>query len=318
MPEITGPYTPIDHGDYTEYVVDAGGRINVEMGDGDRFGEAHINIENSGAGARIIGYSSSVTNREYLVENVAVTGIQAKGRGFLLMPSTNDEAVFRNCWFGGGAEWTGSQYDNPGGAWHAPTMTGHITYDRCYMGVSNHPESSPHGFTDNGWYCSAPFDNNGTQGTVTWRNCWGSNHNATYRGGHGDRVINCYAAGQVRGIWLLGNAAPGSMIVEDSVLNDVGQEGRSIYYAMVNSSGTTIEISGSSYGDVGINGNLIDAGGNDRNPSHYVPEGCPTTPEQAYLGEGGGGDPTPPPDPTEPFDDPVCVRWWAEGEHSPQ
>ncbi len=169
------------------------------------------------------------------------------------------------------------------GIWVAPQHSGHIDIDRVNIQEMG----------DNSFYCSAPM-HSGAGGTVDISNSYSRDSWVShFRLGEGTvsncTAVNTSARDDGRGVWAW---APGDVIVEDSHLATGGR-----HYAIVagaNGRGSSVRVRDTEY-DTGFNGgfrevangNVSLESGNGTNPEDRMPDGCPTSAEEAAAGEGG-------------------------------
>lgn len=195
------------------------------------------------------------------------------------------------------------------GFWVNPNHSGTINFINCNVS----------GVSDNAFYASAP----GGSGVCNFYDCYASN-NATshYRLAQGELegcvVYDSPSSHQPggRGVWAW---SPGTVEVRDCVFDMNGRHWSIRSGAHTGS--THVDVWDTDY-DTENNGGLMEAqgtitlhSGNTTNPNAYVPEGTPTSAEEAASGEGGGGgpidpgiEPLPAPDVPDPYNHAIVYR----------
>lgn len=251
----------------------------VEVGDSETLENVLFDVTAAGAAVTIVA-----TGTDWTIRNIAVHGQVDMGDNAIIGAADTDGGTSRieNVWLG-----DGSTYEENGttGIWVDPDHDGHLEIDRV-----NVQEMS-----DNAFYCSAPGTDWGSGGTVDIENCYAANcWVAHYRLAEGT-VENCVASvtddrqyRQGRGIWAW---PPGPVDVRDCHLDMNGAHYS--FVAGANGSGSRINVSGTEWDDefhggwrtIG-NGTVNFEGGNGNDPKNIVPEGCPSSAEEAvHSGE---------------------------------
>ncbi|ELY46977.1 hypothetical protein [Natronorubrum bangense] len=246
----------------------------VEVGDSETLENVRFDVTAPGAGVTIIA-----TGTDWTIRNVAVEGTVDMGNHTILGVADTDGGTSRieNVWLG-----DGSVYEEKGaiGLWVDPDHSGHLEIERV-----NVQEMS-----DNAFYCSAPGDDHGSGGTVAIRDCYAANcWTSHYRLAEGT-VENCVASvtddrqyRKGRGVWAW---SPGPVDVKDCHFDMNGHHYS--FVAGANEEGSQIDVSGTEWDDEFHGGwrtigdgsvNFKDGNGND--PENFVPEGCPTSADDA-------------------------------------
>ena len=256
--------------DYEVVEVPAGQREVVNVGSGETLENVLYDISANGAAVTIAAYGSDWTLR-----NIGIKGRYSANQAAIGAADTGGgTSTIENVYIGDGAE---SGHRVGLGIWISPDHNGHLDIERVNIQEMG----------DNSFYCSAP----GGQGTVDIRNCYSANswvsHFRLARG----TVENCVALNDERhqdgrGVWAW---APGPVEVKDC---DLEMNGR--HYSVVaggNSPGANVSVEDTQW-DSSFNGGYRDnngqiqwGDGNGNNPDgSRIPEGCPTTPEEAASG----------------------------------
>lgn len=295
MVRISGSYRTEDMGNgWTKYVVSSGSRCLVQLdgSDGWEFKNAWFDCTASGAQASVHSYESrSSLPEHFTIESIVFEGAFPSGQsgsrplGF----ACTGEGTVRNVYMGDGVRSypaSGNYGDHTGAMWTAPQHTGHITIEGCYA----------EGWVDNAFYCSAPGDV-GRGGTHTIENCMAINNQISgFRlGSNGDRLVNCYGRTQAadhRTLWVYGSGNHQSEVHVTSCHLD-GPGSQAIVASRRNNPQLHLidtQYSGMNQGDARVHNH----GGNGNNPEYFVPDGCPTEPEDVLeIADGGTPDTEP-------------------------
>ncbi len=256
--------------DYEVVEVPAGQREVVNVGSGETLENVLYDISANGAAVTIAAYGTDWTLR-----NIGIRGRYSANQAAIGAADTGGgTSTIENVYIGDGAE---SGHRVGLGIWVAPDHNGHLEIERVNIQEMG----------DNSFYCSAP----GGQGTVDIRNCYSANSWVShYRLARGT-VENCVALNDSRhqdgrGVWAW---APGPVEVKGC---DLDMNGR--HYSIVaggNSPGATVSVEDTQWdssfhgGYRDTNGRVQWGGGNGNSPDgSRIPEGCPTTPEEAAAG----------------------------------
>ena len=263
---------------YDVVEVPAGEREVVRVGSGETFENVLFDITASGAAVTIAAYGTG-----WSLRNIGIKGRYSANQAVIGAADTGGgSSTIENVYIGDGAE-AGHRVGL--GIWVSPDHNGHLDIERVNIQEMG----------DNSFYCSAP----GGQGTVDIRNCYSANswvsHFRLARG----TVENCVALNDERhqdgrGVWAW---APGTVEVSGC---DLEMNGR--HYAIVagaNTPGAVVTVEDTQWDD-SFNGGYRDnngqiqwGSGNGNSPDgSRVPEGCPTTPEEAAAGTEGSSDRT--------------------------
>lgn len=292
-----------DRGDHLELRASSNENVTIRVGNNGRLENVNLDRTASGASILVVTYTSrgdpNSQASNWVIRNVAWSGTEpSSGRRSIGMGcSSGSTGLIENVYLGDGesAYPVSSAYSNyPGAMLSSTGHAGHITFRGVYA----------RGWIDNAFYCSPR-----SGGRFTFENCLAEESQiSSFRVARGDRLENCYGSydrPSGRGLWIWGYGS-GDIVAEDCGFRQDHPDNNAIHWHDNSTgSGDTIELRNSSWNSVEYPARVIDGGGNDNNPQRFVPEGCPLTAEEAYLGEPGDGTP-PEPEPT--FDDPVCVR----------
>ena len=265
-------------GSYETIEISAGEDRTIDVESGETFENVLIDCTAEGARATVAAHGT-----DWTIRNVAIEGqfdVGAPGAAFGVSDTGGGTSTFENVYLADGSV-DGGQDTAETGIWVSPEHTGHIDFSRVNV----------QSFPDNGIYASAPGGAGG--GTVHIDSCFAANcYVSHYRiGSAGSKVTNSSVlidddGYDGRGIWVW---APGTCEIEGCQL-----ETNAHHYAIVagaNGSGTTAEVTDTDYGTGfhegiaerdGSTVSLADDVGTD--PEAFVPEGCPTTPEDAVAG----------------------------------
>ncbi|MFP8957246.1 right-handed parallel beta-helix repeat-containing protein [Natrialbaceae archaeon A-CW3] len=259
--------------EYDVITVGAGQRRVINVDSNETLENVLIDCTANGARVTIAAHGTNWTIRNVGIKG-RVTGTNAT---FGVSDRGGNTSRIENVYLGDGAT---SGHRHGLGIWVAPQHNGHIDIDRVNIQEMG----------DNSFYCSAPM-HSGAGGTVDLSNCYSRDSWVShFRLGEG-AVTNCTAVNTAahkngRGVWAW---APGTVSVEDCQLATGGR-----HYAVVagaNGRGTTVRMRNTEY-DTGFNGGLRRTSGatidlqsdNGTNPRDTVPDGCPTSAEEAAGG----------------------------------
>ncbi|AGB15249.1 hypothetical protein Halru_0622 [Halovivax ruber XH-70] len=271
--------------DYETITVGAGETFTKNVGSGEIWENKLIDISASGA-----TYQIQADGSDWTIRNIGIIGHYEGGhtepfRARVTDP--NGTGIIENVYV---APTVGD--GNATGLYVYWNHAGHIEIER--FNVQN--------WTDNGIYASGPGNSGshsvpGAGGTVTIRNSYSKNNDTSnFRlGTHGSKLVNCCAAGgSSRGHWQFYESAE---IVDcdlgghtsDLALGDaVWEKSNHASLTMSNSRWETAHAHG------GASTANID-GTPQGSPVDRVPDGCPTSAEEAASGSGSVQEPAPKP-----------------------
>ncbi|MHC3438092.1 hypothetical protein ACYJ1Y_08285 [Natrialbaceae archaeon A-gly3] len=266
-----GTTTADDDDDYELVELEAGERRVVEVGDGETLENTVYDQSADGAQAVI-----SATGTDWTVRNVGFKGkISGKDAQFGVADTGNGTSTIENVYVGDGAE-DGHRVGL--GIWVTPEHNGHLDIERVNVQEMG----------DNSFYCSAPGSAGG--GTVDIDRCYSANswvsHFRLAEGSVTNSVaVNDESHKDGRGVWAWPS---GPVEVRDCHLAMNGRH----YSIVAGAKGPSqVDVYDTEY-DTGYHGgvNEPDGGtvdlrdGNGTDPEDIVPEGCPTSPEEAATG----------------------------------
>ncbi len=220
------------------------------------------------------------------IRNVGFEGENTSGAGsatFGVADTGGDTSTIENVYLGDGSDARNGSSTGHGQTafWVNPEHSGQLEFEHVNI----------QGFADNAIYGSAPGGAGG--GTVHIDSCFAANcevsHYRVATEGSSIRNSSVYVDGSGfsgRGIWAW---SPGTIEVENCQLEMNGAN-QSIV-AGANGQGTSVVVSDTDY-DTGMDGGIGEEGGSDvqfgdsvdTNPEAFVPEGVPTSPEEAATG----------------------------------
>ena len=265
--------------DYETITISAGEDRTIHVEDGETFENKLIDCTASGARVTIAAHAT-----DWTIRNVAIEGTLDVGRPaavFGLSDVGSGSSTFENVYLGDGSENAGNATAETG-VWVSPEHNGHIDIERVNVQA----------FPDNGIYASAPAGAGG--GTIHIDSCFAANcHVSHYRiGSEGSKVTNSSVlldenGYDGRGIWVW---SPGPCEIEDCQLEMNGRH--HAIHAGANGAGSTAIVADTDF-DTGFHGGIEERFGstlelNDdvgTDPEPYVPEGVPTSPEEAAAGD---------------------------------
>lgn len=274
LPVAVGSATAAE---YETVTVSSGEHKTINVEDGETYENVLIDVTASGATATIVAHGT-----DWTIRNVGFKGRLESPDEVCLGVSDRQGGTSRieNVYIGDGAS-TGHR--DGLGIWVAPEHSGHIDIER-----TNIQEMG-----DNSFYCSAPGSGGG--GTVDIDRCYSANSwVAHFRLSEGS-VTNSVAVNDERhkdgrGVWAW---APGPVTVDNCQLAMNGN-----HYSVVagaNGAGGPVEVTNTEY-DTGFNGgshepdgSITWGEGNGTDPQDVVPEGVPTSAEEAASGGSDAG-----------------------------
>ena len=293
--------------DYDVITLSRNERRVIRVGDNETFENVIFDQTASGAAAVLVAHGTNWT-----VRNVGWRGpISGENRAFTCSDRGGNTSVAENLYIGDGVvrDSASDRYDPSLGIWVDPRHSGHIDFRNIYI----------EGALDNAFYCSAP-GYTGAGGTVHIDNCYTKDNDIShYRiSSSGDKVTNCVAVNTSgyngRGVWAWG---PGPVELENCHL-DAGSGNYAIVAGSSNSGGCDIDCTDVQY-NTDFKGGIRDGygstvtfnGNSGTNPQDFVPEGVPTSPEEAASGTSSGSEN---PEPSESDSD--VLRMEGVGEYA--
>lgn len=264
--------------DYETITISAGEDRTIHVDDGETFENTLIDCTASGARVTIAAHAT-----DWTIRNVAIEGNLDVGRPaavFGLSDVENGTSTFENVYLGDGSTNAGDATSETG-IWVSPEHNGHLDISRVNVQE----------FPDNGIYASAPAGAGG--GTVHIDRCFAANNYVSnFRiGSEGSAVTNSSVyldddGYDGRGIWVW---SPGPCEIENCQLEMDGRH--YAIHAGANGNGSTAVVADTDY-DTGFHGGVeerfgsrleLDDVGTD--PEPFVPDGVPTSPEDAAGGD---------------------------------
>ncbi|MFC7215567.1 hypothetical protein ACFQO4_15945 [Saliphagus sp. GCM10025334] len=271
--------------DYETITISPGERRVIRVGSGETFENVIFDQTAEGAAAVLVAHGTNWT-----VRNVGWKGpISGDNRAFTCSDQGGNTSVVENLYIGDGVvrdSVSSDQYAPALGIWVDPDHSGHIDFRNVYI----------EGALDNAFYCSAP-GYTGAGGTVHIDNCYTKDNDIShYRiSSTGDKVTNCVAVNtgsyRGRGVWAWG---PGPAELENCHL-DAGDGNYAIVAGSSNSGSCDVNCHNVQY-STEFNGGVRDGygsivsfdGDSGTNPQDFVPDGVPTSPEEAAGGTSSG------------------------------
>ena len=257
--------------DYEVIELDPGERLVVDVGDGETLENKIYDQSADGAQTVITAYGT-----DWTVRNVGVKGKNSGNDAqFGVADTGNGTSTIENVYLGDGAI---DQHRAGLGIWVAPEHNGHIDIERVNIQEMG----------DNSFYCSAPGSAGG--GTVDIDHCYSANSWVSHFRLAEGSVTNSVAVNDERhqdgrGVWAWPS---GPVEVRDC---HIAMNGR--HYSLVAGAEgpSQIDVYDTEY-DTDYNSGLNEPHGgsvnlyegNGNNPEDFVPEGCPTSPEEAATG----------------------------------
>ncbi|WP_255190682.1 hypothetical protein [Natronobeatus ordinarius] len=267
--------------DYETITLSSGEARTINVSDGETFENKLIDVSADGAGVTIIADGS-----DWTIRNIGFRGRHSLDGPIFGVADTGDgESTIENVYMGDGTDAPRQQRYPSHGIWVTPHHSGHLEIDGVYVYDAN----------DNAFYASAPGSNgNGQLGSVHIKNCYArDNWVSSFRLARG-RVENCVAVNTDSGrngrplwVWPTGRHDDEVEVVDChfiagpydyAAVLGADSPGRpvDVYMENVQTDGTIHENSN----DL----TLRDGGDNGNDARHFVPEGCPESPEEAAGG----------------------------------
>ncbi|WP_255190681.1 hypothetical protein [Natronobeatus ordinarius] len=272
--------------EYDVIELDPGERRVVRVNSGETFENVLFDVSANGAGVAITARGTNWT-----IRNIGFRGRHSLDGPIFGVADTGDgESTIENVYMGDGTDAPRQQRYPSHGIWVAPDHSGHLEIDGVYVYDAN----------DNAFYASAPGSNgNGRLGSVHIKNCYArDNWVSSFRLARG-RVENCVAVNTSSGrngrplwVWPTNRHNDEVEVVDCHFIAGpypyaavLGAASRSrsvdVYMENVQTRGTIQHNSN--------NLSLRDGGGNGNDARHFVPEGCPESPEEAASGAASTG-----------------------------
>ncbi|NKE37606.1 hypothetical protein GWG54_17705 [Natronococcus sp. JC468] len=260
-------------------VIEASGQT-IQIGEGETFENTLIDVS-SGNGILL-----NVTGSDATIRNVGFSGLYRGGDFAITINTPSGDVLVENLYLGDGANKSGAGFvHGPGAVFLHKDSNADVTFRNCNV----------QGWPNNGFYCS----NTASGGSVRFESCYGKNNGvATFRcASADDAIVDCvaynddtdystengswggYTEQHGRPVWAW---SPGPVTIENS------QFAAGPYAAaLLTHQGGTIEFESGAYSG-GTQGQVrtADVGGD---PDLSVPEGVPTSAEEAASGGGTQG-----------------------------
>lgn len=257
--------------------IDNGEDRTIHVDSGETFENKIIDCTASNARATVAAHGT-----DWTIRNVGIEGeldVGAPGAVFGISDTGNGSSTFENVYIGDGSSNAG-QATAETAIWVSPEHNGHIDFERVNV----------QGFPDNGIYASAP--GGAGNGTIHIDHCFAANNRvANFRiGSEGSAVTNSCVLNDGngydgRGIWVW---APGPCEVDNCQLEMNGN-----HYSIragANGNGSTAVVSETDYdtefhGGINEDGSTVELDDSvDTNPEAFIPDGVPTSPDEAASG----------------------------------
>ncbi|MFC4541776.1 hypothetical protein ACFO5R_07530 [Halosolutus amylolyticus] len=264
-------------------VVEARGQI-VRVGSGETYENKLIDFTTGN------DFLILVEGGDATIRNVGFEGLYRGSQFVISITAGSGDVLVENVYLGDGATKEGSSFvHGPGAVFMHKNSNADLTFRRCNV----------QGFPNNGFYCS----NTAYGGSVRFENCFGKNNGvSTFRcAGGNDEIVDCVAYNDTtdygpgyggfsetsgRPVWVWNG---GAVTIRDSHFADGPYP-----YAMVaganGSPGRANFESGGYRGTIQrASGSTVSvASGVSRDPDLSIPEGVPTSAEDAASGGSGG------------------------------
>ena len=263
-------------------VIEARGQT-IRVGRGDTFENKLIDFT---TGESFLLY---VEGANSVIRNIGFKGLY-RGASFIIsIKAGRGDILFENIYLGDGATKEGADFvHGPGAVFMHRGSKADLTFRHCNV----------QGFPNNGFYCSnTPYG-----GSVRFESCFGKNNGVTtFRcGSDDDEIVNCVAYndttdyGRGYGGYVETNGRPvwvwngGTVTIRDSHFAD----GPYPYALVAGANGSPGSVDFQSGGYRGTiqraSGSTVSIGSDvSRTPDLSVPDGVPTSPEEAASGSGG-------------------------------
>lgn len=257
----------------------------VRIGRGETFENKLIDFTTGGSFLIYVEGANSV------IRNIGFKGLY-RGASFIIsIKAGQGDILFENIYLGDGATKEGEDFvHGPGAVFMHRGSKADLTFRHCNV----------QGFPNNGFYCSnTPYG-----GSVRFESCFGKNNGVTtFRcGSEDDEIVNCVAYndntdyGRGYGGYTETNGRPvwvwngGTVTIRDSHFAD----GPYPYALVAGANGSPGSVDFQSGGYRGTiqraSGSTVSIGSDvSRNPDLSIPDGVPTSPEEAASGSGSTG-----------------------------
>ncbi|MFC4541949.1 hypothetical protein ACFO5R_08410 [Halosolutus amylolyticus] len=272
--------------EYETITVGAGEKWTYSLSDGETFENYLIDITADGANAHIDATATNWTIRNVGFKGAGTRNSSSRNYHIGCVDSGNGTSVIENVYLGDGDDGT-SHKDGFASIFVYPSHSGTIEMRNVYI----------EGYTDNGLYASEPGHDtavNGQGGEIhVYDSYSGNNTAANFRlGSDGSKLVNCCSwGGPHRGFWMY--FEHGQII--DSHIGGMDNPERAI---TVGGSGSTydkmryaeVTVENTCFEGVELRSSTTEIHGTSAGkPERFVPEGCPTSAEQAASGAGTDG-----------------------------
>ncbi len=263
-------------------VIEANGQT-IQIGEGETFENTLIDVSNGN------GILLNVTGAGATIRNVGFSGLYQGGDFAITINVPAGDVLVENLYLGDGANKSGESFvHGPGAVFLHRDSNADVTFRHCNV----------QGWPNNGFYCS----NTANGGSVRFESCYGKNNGvATFRCASADDVIvDCvaynddtdystengswggYTEQHGRPVWAW---SPGPVTIEDS------QFAAGPYAAaLLTHEGGTIDFRSGSYS--GDTQGQVQTGEVSNDPDLSVPDGVPTSAEEAAGGASQGSRPS--------------------------
>jgi len=265
-------------------VIEARGQT-IRVGRGDTFENKLIDFT---TGESFLIY---VEGANSVIRNIGFKGLY-RGASFIIsIDAGQGDILFENIYLGDGATKEGADFvHGPGAVFMHKGSQADLTFRHCNV----------QGFPNNGFYCS----NTPVGGSVRFESCFGKNNGvSTFRcGSEDDEIVNCvayndntdygrgyggYTETDGRPVWVWNG---GTVTIRDSHFAD----GPYPYALVAGANGSPGSVDFQSGGYRGTiqraSGSTVSVGSDvSRDPDLSIPDGVPTSPEEAASGSGSTG-----------------------------
>ncbi|MDG5819929.1 hypothetical protein [Natronococcus sp. A-GB7] len=263
-------------------VIEASGQT-IQIGEGETFENTLIDVSNGN------GILLNVTGADATIRNVGFSGLYQGGDFAMTINVPSGDVLVENLYLGDGANKSGESFvHGPGAIFLHRDSNADVTFRHCNV----------QGWPNNGFYCS----NTANGGSVRFESCYGKNNGvATFRcASAADEIVDCvaynddtdystanggwggYTEQHGRPVWAW---SPGPVTIEDS------QFAAGPYAAaLLTHEGGTIDFRSGSYS--GDTQGQVQTGEVTNDPDLSVPDGVPTSAEEAAAGASQGSRPS--------------------------
>ncbi|MDG5760913.1 hypothetical protein QA600_16395 [Natronococcus sp. A-GB1] len=259
-------------------VIEASGQT-IQIGEGETFENTLIDVSNGN------GILLNVTGADATIRNVGFSGLYQGGDFAMTINVPAGDVLVENLYLGDGANKSGESFvHGPGAIFLHRDSNADVTFRHCNV----------QGWPNNGFYCS----NTANGGSVRFESCYGKNNGvATFRCASTDDVIvdsvaynddtdystengswGGYTEQHGRPVWAW---SPGPVTIEDSEF-----AAGPYAAALLTHEGGTIDFRSGSYS--GDTQGQVQTGEVTNDPDLSVPDGVPTSAEEAAAGASQG------------------------------